>query len=228
MHALLRRFAPDGAVEKSSYDDYYLDASSACASDDALRRHLAAAAGGGGGGTGAAAAGEQEGAGGVAPAEGAGAAEPDAPPPGVRVAGEGGGWGWGEVEAPLQRGAALALAAAAAARREVGLTVSCGVAGSKLLARLVGPLNKPSCTTCGPPQLAAARLPPLPRAAAARGVCLLQRRMGLSSCHATGCRARPAAAPARPQACPTAALCPSCKACPSPRSPAWAGRQARR
>jgi nucleotidyltransferase/DNA polymerase involved in DNA repair len=69
----------------------------------------------------------------------------------VRVAGEGAGWR--EVEAPLRRGVRLALAAAAALQREVGLTASCGVAGGKLLARLVGPLNKPACTTCGSLQL---------------------------------------------------------------------------
>ena len=44
----------------------------------------------------------------------------------------------------------VALALRQALKDELGLTVSCGVARSRLLARLVGPLHKPDCATVLP------------------------------------------------------------------------------
>ncbi|GLC60262.1 hypothetical protein PLESTB_001592000 [Pleodorina starrii] len=38
VHALLRRFAPDGQVEKTSYDDFYLDVTAACCGEAELVR----------------------------------------------------------------------------------------------------------------------------------------------------------------------------------------------
>ena len=44
----------------------------------------------------------------------------------------------------------VALALRQALKDELGLTVSCGVARNRLLARLVGPLHKPDCATVLP------------------------------------------------------------------------------
>ena len=44
----------------------------------------------------------------------------------------------------------MALALRQALKDELGLTVSCGVARNRLLARLVGPLHKPDCATVLP------------------------------------------------------------------------------
>jgi len=54
------------------------------------------------------------------------------------------------VEGPLRRGVGIALQVRADLQQHLGITVSCGVAPGKLLARLVGPLNKPDSVTVLP------------------------------------------------------------------------------
>jgi nucleotidyltransferase/DNA polymerase involved in DNA repair len=56
---------------------------------------------------------------------------------------------WHLLEPELQRGVVLALQLRAAVKASLGLTVSCGVAPGKLLARLVTPLHKPDAVTGG-------------------------------------------------------------------------------
>ena len=58
---------------------------------------------------------------------------------------------WGLVEGPLKTGVAVAqVLREAVARSMKGMTVSCGVAAGKLLARLVGPCHKPNAVTVLP------------------------------------------------------------------------------
>jgi hypothetical protein len=54
---------------------------------------------------------------------------------------------WHMLKPELQRGVVLALQLRAAVKVSLGLTVSCGVAPGKLLARLVTPLHKPDAVT---------------------------------------------------------------------------------
>lgn len=117
VHALLRSFAPDGQAEKTSYDDFYLDVSAACAA-------------------------------GGAPAQ---------PPAGLLVlprpsgqataatdeAAQAAQQQWAALDPGLRRGVLLAAALRAAAKQQLGLTLSCGVARNKLLARLASPAAKP-------------------------------------------------------------------------------------
>ncbi|KAL4422612.1 hypothetical protein ABPG75_008809 [Micractinium tetrahymenae] len=134
VHDLLRSFAPDGQVERTSYDDCYLDVTAACA----------ASSDPGGG---------QQQAPLQAPPAGllmfAAAAAPDTqhrqqalslPQPGTSPPSP---QQWAALAPDLRRGVQLAAALRAAARERLGLTISCGVARSKLVARLASPLGKP-------------------------------------------------------------------------------------
>lgn len=58
--------------------------------------------------------------------------------------------GWDLVEPALQRGTAVAQQLRHVVKQQMGLTVSCGIAPGKLLARLVGPQNKPDAVTVLP------------------------------------------------------------------------------
>ncbi|KAG2491453.1 hypothetical protein HYH03_010239 [Edaphochlamys debaryana] len=239
LHELLRRFAPDGQVEKTSYDDFYLDITATCYGpplgpaccgpsaapscgaplgpglEPAALPGLAAGSpkhegfdavddcaggdgdavgdedeeGGGGGwsaglravlglGSGsdwdsdsdnAGPAGgvkegsserwQADGGGGLGalqlPTAAAGPAAAVSPPgpseaPPARVHVEGGSAGWAEVEAPLRRGVEVAQRLRATLLAEIGLTVSVGVAPTKLAARLAGPSHKPDAVTVVP------------------------------------------------------------------------------
>lgn len=156
-------------VEKTSWDDYYLDVTAACSE---AAQHGAAQQ-------------RQQAAGGLA---GALAAEPGPPPslrfataaataaagassdedagvPSPEIQRDGSQAGtaargssqqvqqaqqqcWARLAPDLRRGAALAAALRAAVSAELGgMTVSCGVGRSKLVARQAGPLGKPDGLT---------------------------------------------------------------------------------
>lgn len=124
-------------VEKTSYDDYYLDATAACCAPGPLGQGLPEH-------------GQQQ--------LGTG---PSSPPacltfayaPGSAAAArqqpqDDAGARWAALAPDLQRGAQLAAALRAAVTAELeGVTVSCGVARSKLVARQAGPANKPDGLT---------------------------------------------------------------------------------
>jgi nucleotidyltransferase/DNA polymerase involved in DNA repair len=122
LHATLRAFAPDGAVEKASYDDFYLDVTGAV-------EHAAAPAA-----DAPAACGQQA----VIAAGEQGA--------NVHVAGERGA-SLASLAEDLQRAAALAARLQARVLAEHSLTVSVGVGRTRLLARLLSPLRRPAGMT---------------------------------------------------------------------------------
>lgn len=140
VHAHLRTFAPDGQVERTSYDDFYLDVTASCS--------------GSGGGNGGGSSGGSGGGGGAGSGS-LGTAEPQAQPPaGLLVlpgeaaappaaAAAAAQQVWEALPADLQRGVQLAVVLRAAAEQHLGLTLSCGVARNKLLARLASPAAKP-------------------------------------------------------------------------------------
>ncbi|KAK3259590.1 hypothetical protein CYMTET_31418, partial [Cymbomonas tetramitiformis] len=107
IHKLLRRWSPQ--VEKTSYDDFYLDVTERCGVEGAL---------------------------------------PPSPPEGLCIVS---GASWEGVPGPLRQAAHLAHQMMRTLQTEMKMTMSCGVSHKKLLARLVGPLNKPNKITLLPP-----------------------------------------------------------------------------
>jgi nucleotidyltransferase/DNA polymerase involved in DNA repair len=175
LHSLLRSFAPDGQVEKTSYDDFYIDVTAACCSSRS-RSNGSGMAGSVGSpehathppqackdGFASAALGS-----GVDASHVFVVTKPVATTPQQQQqqqqqqqsAADSKDFvqqqqqqvlpaGWHLLEPELQRGVAAALQLRAAVKASLGLTVSCGVAPGKLLARLVTPLHKPDAVTGG-------------------------------------------------------------------------------
>ncbi len=107
-------------MEKTSYDDFYIDITAACQLPS----------------TGAPAYvvwGEQ--------------APPSLGLASAAGAVQAGGEAWRELAGDLKRGVALAQSMQSALQQELGFTLSCGVARNKLLARLATPLGKPNGLT---------------------------------------------------------------------------------
>ena len=120
---LLRSFSSSasGGVEKTSYDDFYIDVTAAC--------QLLPSTG--------------------APADVVCGEEPP-PSLGLASAAgavRAGGEAWRELAGDLKRGVTLAQSMQSALQQELGFTLSCGVARNKLLARLATPLGKPNGLT---------------------------------------------------------------------------------
>lgn len=192
IHEILRTFAPDGQVEKASYDDFYLDVTAACAGearndggdddnvqprcvhvitldvDGCTKNHNNDSK------WGTAMCWQQQqqqsgvvdnttqplvnmaassvadhsqtlhaGSFGAVAHHGQGSKTADAVCSTCAPA-------WHLVEPHLRRGVAVAVAIRAQLQQALGITVSCGVAAGKLLARLVGPVNKPDAITVLP------------------------------------------------------------------------------
>jgi DNA polymerase iota len=158
LHSLLRGFAPDGQVEKTSYDDFYIDATAACCNSEVDNSSSS-------GGSGAGAQ--------LQAWDGAGWGQvwdcsrvlvvtmpngnvPEQQQQQAAVCMQSSQQqqqqqpsNWHLLEPELQRGVELALQLRAAVKASLGLTVSCGVAPGKLLARLVTPVHKPNAVTGG-------------------------------------------------------------------------------
>lgn len=81
---------------------------------------------------------------------------------------------WPAVHPALRQGVALACGIRQRLAAELGFTVSVGVAPNKLLARLVGPLNKPDCVTVLP----AAAAQPFIRQQAIKSIPHLRQKLG--------------------------------------------------
>jgi nucleotidyltransferase/DNA polymerase involved in DNA repair len=173
LHSLLRSFAPDGQVEKTSYDDFYIDVTAACCSNSSCSNGSGCSSNMSGSGSMAstqrlqlpksAAAFVELGPGMdtsrvfVVTMPAATAIQQQSQQPHalssstlqqqqqqqqqVLPA------NWHLLDPELQRGVVLALQLRAAVKASLGLTVSCGVAPGKLLARLVTPLHKPDAVT---------------------------------------------------------------------------------
>lgn len=130
-------------VEKASYDDYYLDVTAACGEQQQRQQQMAVTA-------------DMLSAANISPerihivtmaqqqqqeqqAASSSALQQQQLPA-----------NWHQLEPHLQQGLVIALNLKAAVYKTLGLTVSCGVASGKLLARLVGPLHKPNSITALP------------------------------------------------------------------------------
>ncbi|KAL4854768.1 DNA polymerase iota [Chlorella vulgaris] len=154
LHDLLRTHAPNGQVEKTSYDDFYIDITSCCSlglGGSAVAPSLE---------RGACQAAQQQQQ--LQPDQDAAATHRQqaagAPPPRwllLPVSPLPAGAGslpadqqqqqqqWSLLAPELQRGVQLAAALRRDVQQRLGLTISCGVARSKLLARLASPCGKP-------------------------------------------------------------------------------------
>jgi len=69
---------------------------------------------------------------------------------------------WGQLAADLRCGTHLAAAVRAAAKQQLGITLSCGVARNKLLARLASPCGKPDGLAVVPDEAERAFIAQLP------------------------------------------------------------------
>jgi nucleotidyltransferase/DNA polymerase involved in DNA repair len=177
LHSLLRGFAPDGQVEKTSYDDFYMDITAACC--NSISSSIVYSSSGNGSSTRrVTAGGHLQAAVGAAADAGADHCEglqdasrvfvvsmPTGATPDQQQQQQSAATlihtqqqqqqiaalpcNWHLLEPELQRGVKFALQLRAAVKASIGLTVSCGVAPGKLLARLVTPLNKPDAVTGG-------------------------------------------------------------------------------
>ena len=123
LHATLRTLAPSGAVEKASYDDFYIDITAACQGDEDEDAHGSAS-------------GALDGCN-LHVASGADASDSRA----AAVA---------ALPPPLQRAARFAARVQAKVLEQHKLTVSIGAGRTRLLARLLSPLRCPAGITLLP------------------------------------------------------------------------------
>lgn len=151
VHDLLRSLVPDCPVERTSYDDCYMDVTAACAAGVASGPQRRQQQPQQGPSTGrevpppagllwvscSAALGSQQG----------GQLPPNLQAPQPAAVNDPGGR-WAVLAPDMQRGVQLAAALRAAAKERLRLTISCGVARSRLVARLASPLGKPGGRLC--------------------------------------------------------------------------------